>query len=362
MKTIRNASVAIDARYINRPGMGIHTYLIALIELLRKRGYKLTFLTDKETDFKLQSGEQIVVLTASNRFWWEQVTLSKFLRCNSFELYIAPSNFGIPLFGNRRTKSVLVVHDYIPLRFPRTYLLKRPFYAMQFLVSIPLSLYRSDVILTNSEFTANETRKLFKKNAVNAYIPVKYEKYKVDPINAKKYGKYLLYNGGPDARKNVGTLLKGFRQFSTRHPGYRLIVIGNGYNKYTAQCKAINANNIAFLGYVSEEDKQELICGSQAVVSASKMEGYGLPVVEAYRGSVPVVAPHNSAISELAGNAAIYMKGTRVADVVDALEELASLTPDQRDSLISEGQRRLNELNDFESDKVIISQLESLLL
>jgi len=358
-------TVALDARYLNRPGVGIHTYLVALISLLRSEDYKITFIVETPPkNFSIRKSEGLAVLQAPNRFLWEQFTLLRYMRRHNFDIYIAPSNFGIPLLANRKTKYVLVVHDYIPIRFPGVYLFKRPLYAIQYLTSLAISLHKADLVVTNSQFTATETKELFRKDAINAYIPVKYTKYNVAMAKRaharKTYGNYFIYNGGADPRKNVASLILGFHNFSKQHPDFRLLIMGNNFDRYIRFAKALRANNIEFLGYVSEAEKKVLLAGATALLCVSKMEGYGLPLIEAYCAGTPVITTRNSALSEIAGSAAIFLSDSTPEVLATTLEGFVKLNHKQRQAFIKKGYRRLTELNSFGTEGVIVRQIEKL--
>jgi len=357
--------IAIDARYINRPGMGIYTYLIGLIDALRAQDYKITLLVDKDLDDdSLLKQENLVILRASNRIIWEQILLPRFLKKTQPDIFIAPANFGIPLFYRKHsTKFVLIIHDFIPLRFPLTYLLKRPIYMSEFLLSVPISIYRSDLILANSKFTANESMKLFHKKASNVYIPKQYKILKsVASTKHSTYpGKYFLYNSGADPRKKLGTLLQGFNTFNEAHPDYSLLIMGNGYDKYKSLVEARQYTNIIFLGFVSEQEKIMYLQNAQAMITVSKMEGFGLPVLEAFCTGLPVICSKNSALQEVANDAALYIKSLTSASVAAALNTFATLALKEKRQLISNGYRRVKFFNDFNSGLVISHKIRDLL-
>jgi glycosyltransferase involved in cell wall biosynthesis len=73
-----------------------------------------------------------------------------------------------------------------------------------------------------------------------------------------------------------------------------------------------------------------------ALVFASKFEGFGLPILEAFHARLPVICSNASTLPEVAGDAALYFDP-------DSPEELASLMkavmdrPDIREDLIKRG-------------------------
>jgi glycosyltransferase involved in cell wall biosynthesis len=353
--------IILDARYLNRPGMGINTYLVGLISALRAVNFELVFLVDTAlATFQLEPGESTIVLPSTSRLKWEQWLLPKWLKYQTYDIYIEPSNFGLPIFFRKRgRKFVLVVHDYIPLRFPFTYLRSRASYTLLFMVMGPLSLLRADLVLTNSEFTKKETQKLFHKRSVNGYIPMDYALRKKQKITKDK-NPYFLYNGGADPRKKVDLLIKGFGKFVKNHSVYRLIIIGKGYDKYQLLATSLNIPNIEFKGYVSDEERDILLTHATAVVITSKMEGFGLPVIEAFKAGTPVVCTRNSALEEISGDAAIYIDKITPHSIHQALLYTAELDQIHITSLIKKGYTRLNYFENFNSADFIARQINKL--
>jgi glycosyltransferase involved in cell wall biosynthesis len=52
----------------------------------------------------------------------------------------------------------------------------------------------------------------------------------------------------------------------------------------------------------------EVMASAYALVYPSLWEGFGLPVLEAMRSGVPVIVSSNSALPEVAGDAAVYVE------------------------------------------------------
>ena len=67
-------------------------------------------------------------------------------------------------------------------------------------------------------------------------------------------------------------------------------------------------------GYVETERLAELYRGAACLVQASRYEGFGLPVVEAMASGTPVVAVPDPALREVAGDAAIFVEESELAD------------------------------------------------
>jgi alpha-1,3-rhamnosyl/mannosyltransferase len=61
------------------------------------------------------------------------------------------------------------------------------------------------------------------------------------------------------------------------------------------------------MGYVSGEEKGELVAGASVLGYPSRFEGFGLPPLEAMAAGVPVVAADTPAVAEVTGGQALLV-------------------------------------------------------
>src|SRR5439155_770938 len=152
-------------------------------------------------------------LEGRSGFLWEQWTLPRYLRSRGHAVHIAGANYGLPLAPVGATRLVLIVHDLIPLRMPRTYLLSRPAWAVKYLLSTLIALPRAALIVTPSQATADDVRRWARHRRVGVRYPPLTGAPAASDVPELPSGwprRFLLYNGGLDPRKNVGRLLEAF--------------------------------------------------------------------------------------------------------------------------------------------------------
>jgi glycosyltransferase involved in cell wall biosynthesis len=120
----------------------------------------------------------------------------------------------------------------------------------------------------------------------------------------------IVFVGSLIERKGVGVLLDALSGLDP--DGWRLFVIGTG-DEQTAYEGAVTRmaleNSVRFLGGVSEDQVEQVLCASDLLVLPSFMEGMPYVILEAMACSLPVVATRIDGIPEAApdGEAALLV-------------------------------------------------------
>jgi glycosyltransferase involved in cell wall biosynthesis len=146
------------------------------------------------------------------------------------------------------------------------------------------------------------------------------------PGEPGKSHEYALAVGAIQSRKNQLAALE-----AASAAGLPLVVAGP--EKDLALAAELRARGARVEGYVETERLAELYRGAACVVQPSRYEGFGLPVIEAMACGTPVVAVRESALEEVAGEAAVLVDEDGLADGIRrALVE--------RDRLVAAGLER----------------------
>lgn len=155
-------------------------------------------------------------------------------------------------------------------------------------------------------------------------------------------GKYLLFVGTVQPRKNLVRLIEAFqRTLHSPNPPNSLTIVGKrGWladEIYAAPKKFGVEDRVKFLGYVPTDDVISLMNGAAAFVFPSLYEGFGLPVLEAMACGCPVVTSNISSLPEVAGEAGILVDPHSVEDIARGITEVLRLDENQRRALIEKG-------------------------
>jgi glycosyltransferase involved in cell wall biosynthesis len=140
------------------------------------------------------------------------------------------------------------------------------------------------------------------------------------PSDTVSQGAYVLAVGAIQRRKNQLAALE-----AADAVGLPLVVVGP--HKDPALAEELRRRGARVEGYVHIERLAELYRGAACLVQTSAFEGFGLPVVEAMASGTPVVAVREPALVEVAGDAAIVVDESNLAEGIGrALAERERLT------------------------------------
>lgn len=138
---------------------------------------------------------------------------------------------------------------------------------------------------------------------------------------------YFICVGSLNPRKNIARLLQAFDLMIDGH-GYdlHLLVVGERMWQDERMQQAVDRlkhrNRVVFTGRLGQAELHQALGGAHALAFVSYFEGFGIPVAEAMRCGVPVVAAEASCLPEIAGDAAHYCDPFSVADISRALVEV----------------------------------------
>jgi glycosyltransferase involved in cell wall biosynthesis len=139
---------------------------------------------------------------------------------------------------------------------------------------------------------------------------------------------YALYVGTIQPRKNLARLLQAYAGLRQRNQvEWDLVLVGGvgwlSQPLYALASELGLAECVHFLGYVPDADLPALYGGARLFCFPSLFEGFGLPLLEAQSYGAPVMAANNSALPEIAGDAALLVDPLDVEAIAQAMLRLS---------------------------------------
>jgi glycosyltransferase involved in cell wall biosynthesis len=133
----------------------------------------------------------------------------------------------------------------------------------------------------------------------------------------------FLYVGALDPHKQPELALRGFAQFRSRFGHGRLRYVGPSDDRQERRLGALAAQlgvaeSVSLEGRISDDDLESAYGAATALVSTSRVEGFGLPAVEAVLRRVPAIAIESRAARETLEGAATIVPADAEA-IADAM-------------------------------------------
>lgn len=240
-----------------------------------------------------------------------------FVHCTS--LFESPMDDSSTSWGQIPTDALhgVTLYDLIPYAFPEKYLAELPM-RMSYLRKIQ-ELRKADLLLAISDFSRSEaigrlgidpTRVVNIAGAADD----RFQKVVVAPEARRSLlerfgvGKFIMYTGGIDHRKNIERLIQAYSALPQYIIAEYQLVIVCSVQAYQRQhllglavSQGLAQDRLVMTGYVSDDDLVNFYNLCDLFVFPSWCEGFGLPALEAMQCGAPVVAAGTSSLPEVVG-------------------------------------------------------------
>jgi glycosyltransferase involved in cell wall biosynthesis len=313
------------------------------------------FIFDRKPDPTFLFGKNVtpVVVSPLARhpflfvIWFEWSIMRVLMRIKP-DLFLSPDGY---LSLSTNVPSLAVMHDLNFEHFPEDLpWLVRLYYRFFF----PRFAQKAKRIATVSNFSKEDiiTQYKVKPNKIDVvynganelFMPLSKEIIAQTRQKFTKGHPYFLFVGSLHPRKNLARLFQAFDLFcSNNNSEIKLLVAGEKKWWTTAIRKAyeemIHKDEIIFCGRLNSSDLHHVTASALAITYVSYFEGFGIPIIEAYRCGVPVITSNITSMPEVAGDAALLCDPYDITSIATAMEHIAS-DCDLRTDLIKKGLER----------------------
>lgn len=181
-------------------------------------------------------------------------------------------------------------------------------------------LNRADAVVTVSETSAGLIRKhRLTKRPLTVVWNAADEIGTPDLPRARPEGGRLVYMGSYMSYKGVDTLVRAVAQL----PGHELHLMSRVRPEERRRLEQLAPQaRLVFHDGATDAEYADVLAGATALVSASKAEGFGIPLVEAMRLGTPVVVSDIPIFREIGGDAALYFPADDPAALAQAIGAL----------------------------------------
>ena len=257
-----------------------------------------------------------------------------------------------------KTPQIAVFHDinfeHFPQDFPRIALwhYKRyfPRYARKAAKIITVSEFSKKDIIDNYGVEPEKISVVY--NGANEGFKPLSEEETIQVRNKYTAGyQYFMFVGSLHPRKNLARLFPAFDIFKEKTGSdVKLLIVGEKRWWTEPIQRAFEAmrhqDDVVFVGHLQMDELNRVTAAALSSVYVSYFEGFGIPIIEAYKCDVPVITSNVTSMPEVAGDAALLVDPFDVNSIADAMVQM--LDENVRTALIEKGRRRRH---DFSWDK-----------
>jgi len=351
--------IALSTSVIQRGKTGVAQYVFALVRSMLRYADEHEFhLLVLEEDVPLfefaRERMKIVVVpekwrSAVKNILWHQTILPGWLKREGIDVLHVPSYRRMLL--KAPCAVVSTIHDLAPFHVRGKYDLARMLYGR---VVVKHLARRQDEIIAVSTNTARDIECFFG-------LPIAEQTVVLNGLDHQRFGPgdnarareraaaqwglnsafFLYVSRLEHPAKNHVRLIEAFNQFkAATGSDWKLALGGSDWHGAevirSVAAASPYADDIRFLGFVSDAALPDLYRAAGAMVYPSLFEGFGMPPVEAMACGCPVISSAAGSLGEVVADAALIIDPERVESIGAALAQVASDVV-LRDRLIQAG-------------------------
>jgi len=335
--------IAVNTRLLlenKLEGLGWFTYETFKRITVQHPEHEFIFIFDRpyNDEFIFSKNVTPVVIPPQARhplffYLWFEFSIPYILKKTKADIFVSPDGY---LSLSAKTPSLAVMHDLNFEHYPKDLpWIIRKYYAYFF----PRFARKANRIATVSEFSKQDIIQSYQiskdkidvvYNGVNElYVPVS-EALKESARKKYSDGKpYFVFVGALHSRKNIVNLLKAFDLFRKKiNKEIKFILVGEKkwwtVEMEKTYCSMQFKNDVIFTGRLYNEELNLVIGSALAMTYVSTFEGFGIPILEAYRCEVPVITSNVTSMPEVAVNGALYADPFSYESICDAMENIVN--------------------------------------
>ena len=180
------------------------------------------------------------------------------------------------------------------------------------------SVSNVDGAISISKFMQEELKKQTGLNSIVKYIKIDESRFHLGisgekirkRYNISEKEKVFLYVGRISPHKSIHLLITAFKKAQSNIKESKLIIVGKPtFINYVKELKKLANNDVIFTGFVKDEELPEYYAACDVYTTASKWEGYDMPIVEAQACGKKVIAFNCCSHPEVVNNGVLVKTG-----------------------------------------------------
>jgi glycosyltransferase involved in cell wall biosynthesis len=354
-------NIFYDARWTRFPFHdGISRYGAGIIQGFNENNIPITLLIKDKRQLKMLPPNMPYILV-NDPLSIKELFIAYKLNKLGADVVISP--FQIIGVWGRKYSLIVTLHDTIYYLHPQAptnmALSQRIVWRLFHMAKWPqrILLNNADKVATVSNYSKSNIQKLHLTDREICVIYNAPSLEKSQLHRSANISKNILYMGSFMPYKNVEVLIKGMSELPD---GFTLHLLSKIMDNRKAELsKLIKPGvNVVFHNGVSDNEYIKLLQNAYCLASASKEEGFGLPIIEAQMIGTPVVCSDMTIFHEVAGDGALffdYNSPTEFANQVLKLDNEKILN-----NLVEKGHKQAEKFSWKQSAKKLYDICQSL--
>ena len=350
--------IGFDAKRLFHNGTGLGNYSRRLVRSLKEfypnNSYILfspSVTYNDESFYFTQEFETVTPGLFSSKAFWRTRNILMSLIEHDIDIYHGLSH-ELPIgIEETQIKSVVTIHDLIYKLFPADFpLIDKKIYDIKW----KNACTNADAIIATSEATKQDIIANFNIDPKKIHVVYqtcsdifdqKYtDKEKTEVLEKLSLPQsFILYVGAIMERKNVMSIVEAYNKIRDKID-IPLVIVGNGRNYYKKILAYIEQNNlkdsVLFRTNIGNDELPILYQCAECFLYPSKYEGFGIPILEAFKSGTPVIISNTSSLPEVGGTAGYYVDPYKIESIAQAMLDLHE-NPNLRQNLINSGYEQI---------------------
>lgn len=317
--------------------------------------HEFYFFFDRQPDPKFIFAENVkaVVLKPPARhpflfIVWFEWSVTRALKKIKPDIFLSPDGY---LSLHTKVPSIAVFHDLNFEHFPKDIpKLVRWHYCYFF----PRFARKAARIATVSEYSKQDIVEQYAIDPAKIDVVYNGANERFTPVSEEVQAQireeytqgapYFLFVGALHPRKNLVRLFQAFDRYKEKTGSkVKLLIVGEKMFRTQSIEKTYDAmkyrDEVVFCGRVSNDALYKIMASALALTYVSYFEGFGIPIVEAFRSATAVITSNCTSMPEVAGDAALLCDPYNVDSIAEAMEQI-TYDDKLREELIKKGLER----------------------
>jgi len=351
-------NIAVNTRLLIQnklEGIGWFTYESLKRITTQHPEHHFFFIFDREYDPEFLFSDNITPIIQFPQarhpvlyYVWFEMVIPKLLEKLKPDLFLSPDGF---LSLKTPVKSMAVFHDlnfehypedipYWTRRYYRTYF---PKYAAKAVRIASVSAFSKEDIVKQYHVSPSKIDVVY-DGAHDDYHPLSSEEKQQTREEFSDGAPYFVFIGSLHPRKNLVNLFRAFDLFKKSNPSEVKLVIVGAKKWWTRDIDVafngmIFSDDVVFTGRLNIGELSKVLGSALALTYVSYFEGFGIPILEAFRCDTPVITSNVTSMPEVAGDAALYVDPFNPDSIAEALYKTYQYDRIRHD-LVERGRRR----------------------